>query len=139
MNFRIFAVDPLGTQSEPLGTIGGEGLGPFGKIGEGIAKDSAAGLVGVTKTVSSIIGIMTVAAGIWFMFQLLTGGFYWMTSAGDKAKLETARHRINDAFVGLIIVVAGWAILALAGQFLGFDILITSPDTIIKQLNIPGQ
>lgn len=125
--------------SQPLGTIGGEGFGPFGNIGEGIARDSAAGLEGVTKTVSSIIGIMTVAAGIWFMFQLLTGGFYWMTSGGDKAKLETARHRINDAFVGLLIVVAGWAILALTGQFLGFDILVTSPGEVINQLRIPGR
>lgn len=123
---------------EPLGTIGGEGLGPFGKIGQGIVKDSPAGLIGVTKTVSSIVGIMTVAAGIWFMFQLLTGGFFWMTSGGDKAKLETARHRINDAFVGLLIVVAGWAILALTGQFLGFDILITNPGEVMNQLRIPG-
>lgn len=124
--------------SEPLGTIGGEGLGPFGKIGEGIAKNSPAGLVGVTKAISSIVGVMTVAAGIWFLFQLLTGGFFWMTSAGDKAKLETARHRINDAFVGLLIVVAGWAILALAGQFFGFDILVTRPGDVINQLKIPG-
>lgn len=82
---------------------------------------------------------MTVAAGIWFLFQFLTGGFYWMTSAGDKGKLETARHRINDAFVGLIIVVAGWAILNLTGQFLGFDILVIEPGTVIKQLGIPGR
>lgn len=135
---NVFAQTP-----EPLGTIGGEGFGPFGKIGQGIARNSAAGgvtgLTAVTKTVSSIIGIMTIAAGIWFMFQLLTGGFFWMTSAGDKAKLETARHRINDAFVGLLIVVAGWAILALAGQFLGFDILVTSPGEVINQLSIPGR
>ncbi len=130
---RVFA-----QTSEPLGTIGGEGLGPFGGIGKNIVKDSPAGLEGITKTISSIIGIMTIAAGIWFMFQLLTGGFYWMTSSGDKGKLETARHRINDAFVGLLIVVAGWAILALAGQFLGFDILVTSPGDVINQLRIPG-
>lgn len=127
---------------EPLGTIGGEGFGPFGTIGQSVARNSPAGgvtgLEAVTKTISSIIGVMTIAAGIWFMFQLLTGGFFWMTSAGDKAKLETARHRINDAFVGLLIVVAGWAILALTGQFLGFDILVTDPGTVINQLQIPG-
>lgn len=127
---------------EPLGTIGGEGLGPFGNIGQNIARNDPAGgvrgLTAVTKTVSSIIGIMTVAAAIWFIFQFLTGGFFWITSGGDKSKLETARHRINDAFVGLLIVVAGWAILALAGQFLGFDILITEPGTVINQLRIPG-
>lgn len=116
---------------ESLGTIGGGGLGPFGNI----AQTPEAGLAGVTGTVSAIVGVMTAAAAIWFLFQFLIGGFFWMTSAGDKAKLETARHRINDAFIGLVIVVAGWAILALAGQFLGFeDILL--PASMIDKLRI---
>lgn len=126
----IFAKESLG------GAIGGDGLGPFGKIGTNIARDSTAGLEGVTKAVSAIIGIMTVAAGIWFMFQVLTGGLYWITSAGDKTKLNEARDRIQNAAIGLIVVVAAWAILALAGQFLGFDILINSPSTLFNQLKM---
>lgn len=121
---------------EELGNIGGEGLGPFGNIGKDIAPDSAAGLKGVTNTVSSIIGIMTVAAAIWFILQFMVGGFYWITSAGDKGKLSEARDRIQNAFIGLLVVVAGWSILALAGQFLGYDILINEPGEVIKQLNI---
>lgn len=121
---------------EPLGTISGGGLGPFGTIGVKIAADSDAGLVGVTKAISSVIGIMTVAAGIWFMFQVLTGGLYWITSAGDKTKLSEARDRIQNAAIGLLVVVAAWAILALAGQFLGFDILINSPAILFNQLKI---
>lgn len=132
---RVFAQTP-----EPLGTIGGGGLGPFGKIGEGIARNSAAGgeagLKAVTGAVSSVIGVMTVAAAIWFIFQFMTGGFYWITSAGDKTKLNEARDRIQNAFIGLVVVVAGWAVLALAGQFLGYDIVIKNPGTVIQQLNI---
>ncbi len=124
---------------EKLGNIGGGGLGPFGNIGENIAKGAAggeAGLKAVTGAVSSVIGVMTVAAAIWFIFQFMTGGFYWITSAGDKAKLNEARDRIQNAFIGLIVVVAGWAVLALAGQFLGYDIVIKNPGTVIQQLNI---
>ena len=124
---------------EKLGNIGGDGLGPFGKIGENIAKGAAGGRVGleaVTGAVSSVIGVMTVAAAIWFIFQFMTGGFYWITSAGDKAKLNEARDRIQNAFIGLIVVVAGWAVLALAGQFLGYDIVINKPGDVIDQLNI---
>lgn len=112
--------------AQKLGTIGGAGLGPFAKTsfsGEGAIKAFANG-------VSSLIGLMTIAAGIWFIFQFLIGGFYWITSAGDKAKLETAHHRINDAFVGLIIVVSGWAILALAAQFFNVDFLLSDPATL---------
>lgn len=128
---RVFA------QEVDLGTIGGgKGLGPFGEITGDLSTQKALGLTKVTQAVSSVIGIMTVAAGIWFIFQFLTGGFFWMTSAGDKSKLHEARERITNAFIGLLIVVSGWSILALAGQFFGYDILISNPGEIINQLNL---
>ncbi len=129
---NVFAADPVN-----LGVIGGgEGLGPFGKITGDLVKDPSLGLIKVTQAISSVIGIMTVAAGIWFILIFLTGGFYWITSSGDKAKLHEARERINNALIGLIIVVAGWSILALAGQFFGYDIVISDPGTLIEQFNI---
>ena len=121
---------------EPLGTIGGGGLGPFGNITSDTGFGPATGLIKTTAAISSVIGIMTVAAGIWFLFQFLIGGFFWMSSAGDKAKLHEARERLTNAFVGLLIVVAGWSILALAGQFFGYDIVIGDPKTIITNLGI---
>lgn len=120
-----------------LGIIGGgKGLGPFGEIAGQLATDKNLGLIKVTQAISSVIGIMTVAAGIWFILIFLTGGFYWITSSGDKAKLHEARERINNALIGLIIVVAGWSILALAGQFFGYDIVISDPAKLIEQFNI---
>lgn len=128
---NVFAADV------DLGTIGGgKGLGPFGEITGRLATEPSLGLIKVTQAVSSVIGIMTVAAAIWFILIFLTGGFYWMTSSGDKAKLHEARERINNALIGLIIVVAGWSILALAGQFFGYDIVISRPEEIINQLFI---
>ncbi len=131
---KVFAVEPTGM---PLGNIGGGSLGPFGNLGNTISGGQSGGqkaLELVTGAISSIIGIMTVAAGIWFIFQFIVGGFYWITSGGDKTKLETARDRINNAFVGLIVVVAGWSVLALAGQFFGYDIVIGNPLKVIQDL-----
>lgn len=120
-----------------LGTIGGgKGLGPFGEIAGDLAGDNYLGLIKVTQAISSVIGVMTVAAAIWFILIFLTGGFYWMTSSGDKAKLHEARERISNALIGLIIVVASWSILALAGQFFGYDIVIKDPKAVIDQLFI---
>ncbi|MBU1326586.1 hypothetical protein KKB64_00165 [Patescibacteria group bacterium] len=125
---KVFAA-PTGI---PLGTIGeGGGLGPFSDIVKK-GSDGTAAVNAIAATVSSIIGIMTIAAGIWFIFQFLVGGMNWITSGGDKAKLEAARDRITNAFIGLIIVVAGWAILALASQFFGVDFLLTKPGELIK-------
>jgi hypothetical protein len=116
-------------EGENLGTIGGEGLGPFSNVGTGVE-----GLTSIASIISGIIGIMTISAGIWFIFQFLVGALGWLSSGGEKSKLEEARQRITNAFIGLVIVVAGWAIIAIAGQFFGFDILLENPGTLIEQL-----
>jgi hypothetical protein len=79
---------------------------------------------------------MTVAAGIWLMFQILIAGINWLSSGGDKGKIESARNRLTNALIGIVIVAAGWAILALAGKFLNWDILITDPGAIIDSLDL---
>lgn len=116
--------------SENLGPIGGGGLGPLGQPIYGTGGTTA--LEKITGLVSSVIGFMTVAAGIWFIIMFTIGGFHWITSGGDKTKLHEARERITNAFVGLLIVIAGWSILALAGQFFGYDIVVSKPDDLIK-------
>jgi len=110
-----------------LGQIGGSGLGPFGE-------SAGDGLTGITKIVSSIIGIMTIAAGIWFLFQIIIGGFNWINAGGDKAKLQTSKDKLTNAFIGLIVVVAGWSILALAGTFFNVDFTLSNPGTLLEQL-----
>lgn len=124
---QLLAAAPSGT---PLGTIGGEGLGPFGKT----TFTGGSALAAVTGTISAVIGFMTVSAAVWFLFNFIIGGFAWITAAGDKTKLQEAQSRLYNAFIGLVVVIAGWGILALAGQFFGYDILIRNPDDVIKQL-----
>lgn len=113
-----------------LGKIGGEGLGPFGATN--FTGESA--LASVTGTISAVIGFMTVTAAIWFLFNFIIGGFAWITATGDKTKLQEAQSRLYNAFIGLVVVIAGWGILALAGQFFGYDILVGKPGEVIKQL-----
>ncbi|MBI3576530.1 hypothetical protein HY086_00635 [Candidatus Gottesmanbacteria bacterium] len=116
--------------AESLGQIGGAGLGPFSNLGSSGAAANA-----FTKTISGIIGVITLGAAIWFMIQLFIGGLNWLSSGGEKTKLNEARDRITNAFVGLIIVVAGWGIIALTGQFLGgFEILL--PSSIIDKIKL---
>lgn len=112
---------------QALGPIQGDGLGPFAKT----TADQVSALRQITNIVSAVIGILTVAATLWFLVQLLIGGINWISSGGDKGKLETARNRITNAFLGLIIVVAGWSILSIAGKFIGYDILISDPGALL--------
>lgn len=120
-------------EGTPLGGRIGEG-GGFGTINNSFPASGGEALKLVTSIISKVIGVMTIAAAIWFFFQLLTAGIAWISAGGEKNKLTEARDRLTHAFIGLVIVVAGWAILALASQFFGYDLTISSPQTVIDQL-----
>lgn len=95
-----------------------EGVGTMGSAsGEGEAINRFSNII------SSVIGIITVIAIIWFIFLLIIGAVGIMTSGGDKAKLQSARSRITWGLVGLVVVVAGIFIIQLVGSFIGLDIL----------------
>lgn len=126
----------LTLSSTPLGTIGGSDLGPFGLMGSTAGTGVAGGtnaLRSVTAILSNVIGIITVAASIWLVINILVAGLKWIGGSGDAKKIQEAQNSITNALIGFLIIVAGWTILALAGQFFGYDILIMHPDVIIRQ------
>ncbi len=75
------------------------------------------------KLISTVVGVMTVVAGIWFIFVFFIGAIGWITAGGDKGAVETARKRITSGITGLAIVVIAIFLISLVGQILGFDIL----------------
>lgn len=78
-----------------------------GEIGQG------AGL-GEPKSLTLIIGqIINVALGflgIVLLVYLLYAGFLWMTAGGSSDQVKTAQGMIKNAIIGLIIIVAAFAI-----------------------------
>jgi len=70
--------------------------------------------------ISNLIAAGIIIAGLLTFLYLVWGGIQWLTSGGDKAGLETDRERITNAIIGLILVVASWAIITLISNFLGF-------------------
>lgn len=85
--------------------------------------------------IGNFIAMGIIIAGILTLLYLVLGGIEWITSAGDKAGLETARNRITNALIGLTIVVATWAIMTLVSNFLGFPF----PEIPIPSLTGPRQ
>ncbi len=69
-----------------------------------------------------ISAAMTIAAILVLAFLVL-GAIEWITSAGDKSKMESARNKISNAIIGLIILSATTAVFLLLEQFLGIDVL----------------
>lgn len=76
----------------------------------------------VPGIISALIRFTVVVAAIVFFFILVIGGIRWIASGGDKAQTEAARNQITAALVGLVIVFAAWAIVALINTFFHIDI-----------------
>jgi len=111
----------FGAQPTPLGQIGGEeGFGPWGNLGSQEIKDAAGAL---TNVISRIIGVMTIIAGIWFIFQFIIGAYGYITAGGEQQKVTNATKKITNALIGLVVVVAAYAIMSLLGKVLGFEFL----------------
>lgn len=118
---------------QPLGQIGGEpekGFGPWGNLG--IFKDVAQAAGYFTDIISRIIGIMTIIAGIWFIFQFIIGAYGYMTAGGDQKRITDSTSKITNALIGLVVIVAAYAIISLLSSLLGFEIL--KPASMIKLL-----
>ena len=68
------------------------------------------------------IGLVGSLAGIVFFIMLLVGGFKYLFSGGDAKKTESAKGTLTAAFLGLVLIVAAYIFLRLAGAFTGFDL-----------------
>ena len=69
----------------------------------------------------SFNAILLVAALATFLY-LIYGGIEWITSGGDKGKIEEARNKITSGIVGLAIVASAWAVFLLVTYFFGINI-----------------
>lgn len=58
----------------------------------------------------SIINVVLGFLGILLLFYMLYAGFLWMTAGGDTKKVEKATSIITQAVIGLVIIVAAFAI-----------------------------
>jgi len=108
---------------EPLGKLGeGEGFGPWAvKIIGGGTEGQPENIL--ASIMSKVIGVMTIGAGIWFLFQAIIAGYNFMSAGGDKTRIENARQRLTNSLIGIAIVVAAYGLLALIGSFMGIEFL----------------
>ncbi len=58
-------------------------------------------------------------AGIVTLFFVVFGGFKFLTSGGEKEKVEGARKTITWALIGLIVIFLSFGIVRLIGQVTG--------------------
>lgn len=78
------------------------------------------GALGISTFLSNLVVLIYIAAAIILIFMLLWGAWDWLTSGGDKEKLEAARNKLIHAIIGIVLFAVVFAIIQILGQFTGF-------------------
>lgn len=79
------------------------------------------------STLGKLINLFVVFIGLVMLIYLLWGTLDWITSGGDKEKLEKARHKLVQAIIGMLVVFGVLMLFGLlAGDILG--IITKNPD-----------
>ncbi|MGE5425504.1 MAG: hypothetical protein ACM3PZ_00205 [Bacillota bacterium] len=70
----------------------------------------------LTTKVGSIIGIVLSFVGVIFLVLIIYAGLNWMTASGNADKVGKSKDMMINAVIGLIIVLAAYAITAFVGD-----------------------
>ncbi|NCB20853.1 MAG: hypothetical protein EOM88_02945 [Clostridia bacterium] len=81
----------------------------------------------IESYISGIITLVLSMLGVLFLILIIYGGFLWMTAMGNEEKAKKAKNLITDALIGLIIVLAAYAIAYFIINSLSSNSLTNTP------------
>jgi len=86
---------------------------PYGTSGDGGK--------GLFLLLSNIFKLIGTVAGIFFIIQVMTAGFSYISANGDPKKTEAAWAKITQSLIGLVIVSVAFILGGLIGKITGID------------------
>ena len=110
---------PLPIPEETSGEITNPALGPT--LQDILKSEGGTGFL--QRLLPNLIGLFLVIGVIIFFFYMLIGAIQWISSGGDKGRVEGARGKITNAIIGLIVLLSTFAIITLIEGFFGINIL----------------
>lgn len=82
------------------------------------------GLAKGFETLDNVITIVLIFSLTFTLAMLLWGGIAWITSGGDKTKVESARKKIIYSIIGLILIFFSFFIISIVGRLMGVELLL---------------
>lgn len=107
----------MATLADIPGTFGT--ISPPPSLQKFIGTDTT-GAAGISQFLSNLIALFYAVAAIVLIFMILWGAFDWITSEGDKEKLQSAQRKIINAIIGIVLFGIAFAVIQVLGQFTGF-------------------
>ena len=116
----IFIFLPFATNATSAIQKAQDGLNKSGSIGfdgtEGDAPSTVA--KDLPTAIGQIVGAVLAFIGVLFLGLMIYGGFTWMTARGNDQDVEKAKDLIQAAVIGLVIILAAYAITSYIGTAL---------------------
>ena len=82
------------------------------------ASNPGGGIIGFA---SNLIKLIMILGGIWALINIVLAGFAYITTQGNPEKIAQANQQIFMSLIGLAVMVASFALAALAGWLLFGD------------------
>lgn len=103
----VFAVGAGEQAINGLNEAANRGFGPIEESGLQTDLPSAIG---------KVIGVGLSLIGVIFLILMIYSGFLWMLARGNETEVTKAKDLIQAAIIGLIIVLAAYAITQYVGE-----------------------
>ncbi len=72
--------------------------------------------------IPAVMGAIMVLGILVFIFTFLIGGIEYISSGGDKGKVEGAKQKLTNSLIGLVILLGFFAILSFTECFFGIGL-----------------
>ena len=115
----------------PIGNIDG-----FARFNPSESGGDVSATTQVERVFTMIFGFLTIVAGLSFLIYFLIGAINWVTAGGDSKKVDTAKSYMTNGAIGMIAIIASYAIIKIVGTVLGFEIL--NPAQTLLQITQSG-
>lgn len=122
LSFLMVAQVVLAVSYDPQKPAETTGLNDTAGIGYGDGKKSADltklyPTGGLPEIIGKIVGAALSFLGVVFFILIIYGGYMWMASMGNEQTATKAKDIIIAAVIGLVIVLAAYAITSYIGTF----------------------
>ena len=115
LSFAFFFISLISVQAQNTAPVPSSAGGAWDaqvgmdKIGQQYGEDSQAptSLIGI---IVRIINYSLILLGVIFLGLFVFSGYQWMTAGGNEDSIKTAKSRMTNAVIGLVIVLMAWTI-----------------------------
>ncbi len=70
------------------------------------------------SAIGKVVGAILAFIGVLFLILIIYGGFTWMVARGNESEVTRAKDMIQAAVIGLVIVLAAYAITTYVGSII---------------------